>query len=114
TNARIPVAVSGLSNTVAISTGESHSCALLADGTAKCWGNNASGQLGNNTTTSSSIPVVVSGLASAVAISAGASGFHSCALLADGTAKCWGNNGYGELGNGTTTNSSIPVVVSGI
>src|SRR5205814_1376766 len=108
-------------NAVAITAGERYSCALLANGTAKCWGDNFYGELGNGTNTSSSIPVVVSGLTNAVAITAGGGG-HACALLANGTAKCWGENEFGELGNGRTgpqmcgsfACSTTPVLVSGL
>jgi alpha-tubulin suppressor-like RCC1 family protein len=108
------VASSG-SKAVAISAGGADSCAVLADGTAECWGNNSSGQLGNGTVIDSSTPVVVRRLTNAVAISAG--GLHSCALLANGTAKCWGNNTWGQLGNGIMIPggvSSTPVVVRGL
>ena len=57
------------------------------------------------------MPVAVSGITDALSVSAG--GFHSCALLADKTVKCWGGNWYGQLGNGTTTDSPVPVLVSG-
>ena len=104
-----PVSVSGISTATAISAGTHHSCALLADNTVKCLGTNASGQLGDGTTTSRTTPVSVSGISTATAISIGVD--HSCALLADNTVKCWGENSEGELGDGTTTNRSTPVTV---
>jgi alpha-tubulin suppressor-like RCC1 family protein len=108
-----PVTVSGLSSGVSkIATGETHACAVLIDGTVKCWGNNSNGQLGDGTTTSSLVPVTVSGIASgATKISLGFR--HSCALVSGGV-KCWGANGSGQLGNGTTVASSTPVDATGL
>lgn len=97
-----PVVVSGLSNAVAITTGKAHTCALLRNGTARCWGSNYWGQLGNETNivNEQPTPVVVNNLNNAVALTAG--GTHTCALLADGTARCWGWDFEGQLGNGAT------------
>lgn len=109
----IPVGVISTNAATSISSGETHNCALLSDGAIQCWGNNISGQLGNGTTNISSTPVGVTGLTTAAAaISAG--GFHTCGLLFDRIIQCWGSNQSGQLGNGTKTNSSVPVNVSGI
>ncbi len=113
TSAALPVAVSGLTNVVDLSAGGYHTCARLGDGTVRCWGFNAFGQLGNGTTTNALTPVAVSGLTNAAEIVAGG-GYHTCARLGDGTVRCWGYNGNGQLGNGTTTSASTPVVVSGL
>jgi alpha-tubulin suppressor-like RCC1 family protein len=117
-----PVSVTGLSSGVtAISVGNNHACAVVSGG-VKCWGANESGQLGNNSTIDSLTPVSVSGLSSGVtAVSVGGSSFsynnknsnYSCAVVS-GTVKCWGANGGGQLGNGTTIDSSTPVAVSGL
>jgi len=108
-----PQTVSGISNAVALSGGRGHSCALLSTGAVKCWGYNVNGQLGDGTTTSSNTPVSVSNLSSGV-IAIGTGYYHSCAVLSSGAVKCWGYNSQGQLGNGTTTNSSTPVSVTGI
>jgi alpha-tubulin suppressor-like RCC1 family protein len=107
-----PVAVIGIGTATALALGVGHSCALLASGAVRCWGDNSAGALGNGTTTSSNTPVAVSGIGNATAIAAGEA--FSCALLASGGVKCWGVNVAGELGNGTYANSSTPVAVTGI
>jgi alpha-tubulin suppressor-like RCC1 family protein len=87
-----------------------HSCATLVGGSARCWGDNSSGQLGDGTTDDAYEPVTVTGLSGAVAIDTGTS--HGCAVLGNGNAACWGWNGVGQLGDGTTTDSPVPVNVT--
>ena len=109
-----PVDVSGLtSGGSAVAAGSSHTCALLDTGGIKCWGINNYGQLGDGTTDESTTPVDVSGLSSGV-FAIGAGMYHSCALLGTGGVKCWGRNHNGQLGDGTTEDSSTPVDVSGL
>ena len=98
---------------VALSAGYEHSCALTARGEAYCWGYNNEGELGDGTTNDSDEdgPQRVIGGLKFASISAG--GYHTCALTARGEAYCWGYNDEGELGDGTTTASTVPVAVAG-
>src|SRR3989339_219838 len=107
------VQVATLSSMKAVDTGEDHTVALKSDGTGWAWGINNTGQLGNGTTVNSSIPVQVTGLSTAaIAVSAGYD--HVLSLKSDNTVWAWGNNSKGQLGNGTTTDSSVPVQVTGL
>ena len=113
-----PTAVDGLQNKVAsVSVGARHSCALLMDGSVRCWGDNSYGQLGVELiggvpVKSSVIPLPVLGLTQGVlAIAAG--NFHTCAIR-EGDMLCWGDNSRGQLGNTLKGKTPIPVPVQGI
>jgi alpha-tubulin suppressor-like RCC1 family protein len=93
---------------ISSSLGSSHTCALLSDGSGKCWGSNSYGQLGDgdlfsigdNELPSSVGPISVTSTAGVTIKQLVAGGLHTCALLSDGTVKCWGDNEYGQLGYG--------------
>jgi alpha-tubulin suppressor-like RCC1 family protein len=108
TNSQTFVPIPGLTNVVQIAVGWWSACAVISGGTVQCWGAGESGELGNGTTVAfSSTPVTVSNLSTVVQITAGLR--HYCAVLSNGAVMCWGDNTYGELGNGTTTSSAFPV-----
>jgi alpha-tubulin suppressor-like RCC1 family protein len=109
-----PVGVIGLSSgVIAIAAGEAHTCALTAAGAVKCWGSALYGQLGNGSTVDRRSPVDVTSLGSGV-VSIAAGEVHTCVVLAGGGVSCWGANRFGQLGNGATANSSVPVAVAGL
>ncbi len=99
---------------IAISAGQSHSLALCSDGTLAAWGRNNFGQLGNNSTTNSNVPVAVtlSGALSGKTVTAIACGaLHNVVLCNDNTLASWGSGNFGQLGNNSTAQSSVPVTV---
>ncbi|HET9957465.1 MAG TPA: hypothetical protein VFQ61_23360, partial [Polyangiaceae bacterium] len=73
-------------------------CVVLRDQTARCWGANDVGQVGDGTNVPATNPVPVSGLGNVSQIVSGS--YHRCALLNDGSVKCWGEGEFGQLGNG--------------
>jgi len=117
-NLKLSAAMYSFGPTKSISAGDDFSLALKEDGTVWAWGNNTSGQLGDNTTTQRTLPIQVQGpggsgfLTGIEAISAGAS--HSLALKDDGTVWSWGSNTSGQLGDNTTTQRTTPVQVKGL
>jgi alpha-tubulin suppressor-like RCC1 family protein len=110
-----PLKVVGLDSGVsAIAAGGGHACALLNTGGVKCWGDNSMGQLGTGSEEKNSAePVDVPGLSSGVAIIK-SSYANTCVAMESGGVKCWGNGKYGQLGNGKTSDSPVPVDVIGI
>ena len=115
TGSSVAVAVRGFSgdNVVAIAGGFYHDVALTDAGAVYAWGNNNYGQMGTGAT-GSFTPVVVTGL-SGVNVSSVATGmYHSLAVANSGAVYAWGDNRYGQLGTGNTTQQNIPVLVTAL
>jgi len=123
-NSFVPTTIASLGTLTAqasaVSAGDQHTCAIvqnpvsLSPPSVRCWGSNAYGQLGRGTTGGDfSTPAVVPGTSGAIAVAAG--GRHSCAVLATRAVVCWGFNGNGQLGDGTTTQrNTATTAVTGI
>ncbi len=126
-----PIAFANTADITRLSLGSQHTCALLTDGTAWCWGQNRNGELGLGTTETQDVaarrePVEVTNLSNVAELELGAR--HSCARLDDGTVWCWGSNDLGQLGDGLMDHpepscmngsslidcSSVPVQVMGV
>jgi alpha-tubulin suppressor-like RCC1 family protein len=128
--ATLPVGVSGIAGATQLAAGGDHTCAVVARGDLACWGYNTYGQLGDAISSGPQIcywqlvqcaktPVAVHAIAGATAVVAG--GDHTCALLRGGGVACWGDNWFGDLGNGSRSGpascngypcSATPVSVS--
>lgn len=113
TPSAVPVPVAGLANVISIAGQSPNACALASDGTITCWGSGRYGQIGDGTMYEvNPLPMEVTGIVDATEIAVG--GVKACAVLAAGTSKCWGYNGTGALGDGTTIDRNTPVDVDGI
>ena len=112
-----PVQAKGIVDAIAVAAGAYHTIALRADSTVWAWGSDIFGELGRGVRPApccafSSVPVRVVALTGIVAIAA--AGYHSLALRSDGTVWAWGDNDFGELGDGTTMTRYAPVQVGGL
>ncbi|XLQ20013.1 MAG: tail fiber protein [Candidatus Moraniibacteriota bacterium] len=117
TTRHTPVRVGTLENVETIVTARMQmqetttACAIDSSGNVSCWGYNAYGQVGDGTTTNATSPVqVLTGVNNIYGGNAAYASF--CAAKIDGTVWCWGYNGYGQLGDGTTTNRSNPIQIN--
>jgi alpha-tubulin suppressor-like RCC1 family protein len=112
TDSSVPVLVSGGHSWASVDGGTLSTCGVTTTGEGYCWGSNGNGQLGIGTEDSRrTVPTLVSGGHTWASVTLG--GTHTCGVTTAGEAYCWGENGTGELGDGTTTDSSVPVLVSG-
>ncbi|WP_409343983.1 RCC1 domain-containing protein [Paenibacillus sp. MBLB4367] len=112
-NRSMPVQAAGLDKVTAIAAGGYHSVALKTNGTAFAWGANDKGQIGDGTNIGRTSPVQVSNLTDVKTIGAGL--YHSAAAKYNGGSLwTWGDNSFGQLGDGTTANRNAPVQTAGV
>ncbi|MHB8289687.1 MAG: hypothetical protein ACYDEY_10700 [Acidimicrobiales bacterium] len=104
---------SKITNAISVAAGAGNYCAAPATGAMDCWGVDYDGELGNGSTSNSNSPIGVTNIANAVSVVAAQYDSY-CATFATGAVYCWGLNQDGELGDGNTTNSDVPVPVLGI
>ena len=109
----MPRLVAGLGDVVEVGAGDRFTCVRRGDATIWCWGDNASGQLGDGTMKDHALPAQVPGLPADI-VELAVSRLFVCARRATGQLWCWGDNTYGQLGNGTKTTSNTPVEVAGV
>ncbi|HUY67187.1 MAG TPA: hypothetical protein VMV06_10250 [Acidimicrobiales bacterium] len=110
----VPVLVhlpAGVSVT-AVAAGQYHSLAVTSTGAVYAWGDNATGQLGDNSTTNSTVPVLVTLPTGVKATAVGAGDSHSLVVTSTGAVYAWGKNTFGQLGDGGTNESNVPVLVA--
>lgn len=103
-----PVVLPGGDALSSVGSGNDHTCWLVSPASVRCSGRNDRGQLGNGTGLNSASLVDVSGISSANSIDSSLFGYTSCAVLTDATARCWGGNEYGQLGDGVEDRSTGP------
>jgi alpha-tubulin suppressor-like RCC1 family protein len=122
TNRPTPVLVAGLTSGVAaIDAGNDHTCAVLDNGTMRCWGSDEYGQLGANVSElcgvehlCSTTPITTAGLNGLTMVRVATGDNHTCGVTSAGGIKCWGHNTRGQLGNGNTADAQLPGDVSGL
>lgn len=112
-NQATPMGIAALANVVEYAAASGHACAAFPDKVAKCWGSNAFGVAGVGTEESDvKTPTPVKDFTDAIDVGCGQN--HCCGLTAAGTVSCWGYNSSGQLGNGDTAQSLVPVAVTGL
>ena len=119
TNRNSPVAISELDGSTDDKTAvqilcSAHCCAVMKDSSLKCWGFNDEGQVGDGTRTDVAAPKTIDLGTDRTAVKVSVGDRHTCALLDDGSVKCWGKGDYGALGHGGGTDKLLPTLVSGI
>jgi alpha-tubulin suppressor-like RCC1 family protein len=114
-NTPVKVEMPGLSFVALSASAYKHFCALDSSGNAYCWGANSDGQLGDGTTTDRLKPVPVTMPAGVAFSQITVGAYHSCAMTTGTTNKhiyCWGYNGYGQVGDGSTTRQLVPQLIT--
>ena len=113
-SANVPTAVAGGLAFRSIAAGGNHTCGVTTADAVHCWGNNAEGQLGNNTRTAASTPVAATAPTGVTFSSITAGDAFTCAIAATGgAAHCWGDNTYGQVGDASTVDRLTPTAVQG-
>ncbi|MBN1441040.1 MAG: hypothetical protein JW929_16670, partial [Anaerolineales bacterium] len=111
-NRNLPVYVNVITHSgdevLQLAAGRHHTCARMNVNRVRCWGNNQFGQLGDGTNLASALPCTANTGGADISVIATGS-WHTCAGTSQGEVLCWGKNTYGQLGNGTNTDSNTPV-----
>ena len=121
TQSSSPVVVQNVGHTAALSgvtaiaaggfnSTQGTTCAVVSGG-VDCWGDNSNGQVGDNSTTNRTSPVVTIAAGSPSAVNVSVGDQLACALMSDSTMRCWGDNPFGAIGDGTTNQRNAPVTV---